>query len=127
MRAHGMKWLRQKWYNVSIQTKSLLLMGSMLAAACAGALPQEILHRKKSPYPKTYDPAYEAILSRRLREVLADSGAPVNRFLDQEKCEAFLASPKDYGRPWFGQLMAGPQMAAYMLQINFWMETYGIG
>lgn len=33
MRAHGMKWLRQKWYNVSIQTKSLLLMGSMLAAA----------------------------------------------------------------------------------------------
>ena len=33
MRASGMKWLRQKWYNVSIQTKSLLLMGSMLAAA----------------------------------------------------------------------------------------------
>ena len=100
---------------------------ALLRDACAGALPQEILHRKKSPYPKTYDPAYEAILSRRLREVLADSGAPVNRFLDREKCEAFLASPKDYGRPWFGQLMAGPQMAAYMLQINFWMETYGIG
>lgn len=33
MRAYGMNWLRQKWYNVSIQTKSLLLMGSMLAAA----------------------------------------------------------------------------------------------
>ena len=33
MRASGMKWLRQKWYNVSIQAKSLLLMGSMLAAA----------------------------------------------------------------------------------------------
>ncbi len=100
---------------------------ALLRDACAGALPPEILHRKKSPYPKTYDPAYEAVLSRRLREVLADSRAPVNRFLDREKCESFLASPKDYGRPWFGQLMAGPQMAAYMLQVNFWMETYGIG
>ena len=100
---------------------------ALLRDACAGALPPEILHRKKSPYPKTYAPAYEAVLSRRLREVLADSRAPVNHFLDREKCEAFLASPKDYGRPWFGQLMAGPQMAAYMLQVNFWMGTYSIG
>ena len=28
--------------------------------------------------------------------------------------------------PWFGQLMAGPQMLAYLLQINFWMSRYGV-
>ena len=27
-----MKWLQQKWYDVSIRTKSILLMGMMLAA-----------------------------------------------------------------------------------------------
>ena len=47
-------------------------------------------------------------------------------FLDNKKAERFLAQPKDYGKPWFGQLMAGPQMLAYFLQVNDWMEMYGI-
>lgn len=99
---------------------------ALLRDACAGLLPPEILYRKKSPYPKTYNPAYEAILTRRFRKVLEDPAAPVNRFLDREKAERFLSSPKDYGRPWFGQLMAGPQMIAYMLQVNSWMVRYQI-
>ena len=28
--------------------------------------------------------------------------------------------------PWFGQLMAGPQMLAYLIQINLWMQHYKI-
>lgn len=27
-------------------------------------------------------------------------------------------------KPWFGQLMAAPQMLAYLLQINDWLESY---
>lgn len=97
---------------------------ALLRDACDGLLPSEILHRKKSPYPKTYDPAYEKILSENFLAMLDSHTAPINSFLDREKCLNFLRSPKDYGRPWFGQLMAGPQMLAYMLQINFWMEEY---
>ena len=59
--------------------------------------------------------------------MLSDPKAPVHRFLDERKAERFLEQPKDYGRPWFGQLMAGPQMIAYFLQINYWMERCGIG
>ena len=99
---------------------------ALLRDACAGLLPPEILWRKKSPYPKTYDPAYEAELSRAFAALLDDPGAPINRFLDREKCLRFLQSPKDYGRPWFGQLMAGPQMLAYLLQVNFWMKEYNV-
>ncbi len=99
---------------------------ALLRDACAGLLPPEILYRKKSPYPKTYNPAYEAILTQRFRKVLEDRTAPINRFLDREKAERFLSSPKDYGRPWFGQLMAGPQMIAYMLQVDSWMRLYQI-
>lgn len=99
---------------------------ALLRDACAGMLPPEILYRKKSPYPKTYDPAYEAVLSRRFRSVLADRSAPVNQLIDRDRAERFLASPKDYGTPWFGQLMAGPQMIAYLLQVNDWMKEYHI-
>ena len=47
-------------------------------------------------------------------------------FLAGKKAERFLNSPKDYGKPWYGQLMAGPQMIAYVLQINYWMKKYQI-
>lgn len=99
---------------------------ALLRDACVGLLPEEVLYRKKSPYPKTYDPAYEAILSQRFRAVLEDRTAPINSLIDKQKAERFLSSPKDYGKPWFGQLMAGPQMIAYMLQVNDWMKRYKI-
>ena len=89
-------------------------------------LPQTILWRKKSPYPKTYDPAYETLLANRLREVLASPASPIRSLMDTKKVHAFLDSPSDYGRPWYGQLMAGPQMIAYLLQINYWLEKYRI-
>ncbi|MGN0400304.1 MAG: asparagine synthase (glutamine-hydrolyzing) [Blautia sp.] len=89
-------------------------------------LPSEILWRKKSPYPKTYDPAYEKLLGDQLKEVLSSPNAPIRVLLDSQKVQKFLDTPSDYGKPWYGQLMAGPQMLAYMLQINYWLETYHI-
>ncbi len=99
---------------------------NLLRQAGKGLLPDEILFRKKSPYPKTYDTNYEALLIRRVREMMTDDSSPVMEFLDKRKLEKFLSSPSDYGKPWYGQLMAGPQMLAYLLQINFWMKTYHI-
>ena len=99
----------------------------LLRDACQDLLPPELLYRKKSPYPKTYSPVYEALLAERFQRMLDDPQAPVHRFLDQKKAARFLAQPKDYGKPWFGQLMAGPQMLAYFLQVNYWMKHYGIG
>ena len=83
-----------------------------------------MLFRSKSPYPKTYDRNYEAILAGKVREMLEDSQAPVLRFIDREKTLRFLSSPSDYGKPWYGQLMAAPQMMAYVLQIDYWLRTY---
>ena len=91
-----------------------------------GISPKRSSGGKKSPYPKTYDPAYENLLGDRLKEVLADPNAPIRPILDTRKVHAFLESPSDYGRPFYGQLMAGPQMLAYMLQVNYWLEKYKI-
>ena len=98
----------------------------LLRDACKDLLPPQLLYRKKSPYPKTYSPVYESLLAERFEQLLANPQAPVHRFMDRKKAAQFLAQPKDYGKPWFGQLMAGPQMIAYFLQVNDWMERYGI-
>ena len=102
------------------------LVKNLLRQSGKGLLPDEILFRKKSPYPKTYDTAYEKLLVDRVREMMDDSHAPVMDFLDRKKLARFLTSPSDYGKPWYGQLMAGPQMLAYILQVNFWLKTYHI-
>ena len=97
---------------------------TLLRDACADLLPAELLHRKKSPYPKTYHPGYEKLLADHLRRIISDPNAPVYPLIDPKKAEAFLAAPKELGRPWFGQLMAGPQLMAYFIQLNDWMEKY---
>jgi asparagine synthase (glutamine-hydrolysing) len=98
----------------------------LLRKASEGLLPDEILYRKKSPYPKTYNPEYEAIISERLRFILSDKNEPIHNFIDVDKTNLFLSAPSDYGKPWYGQLMAGPQMIAYMLQINYWLKKYHV-
>lgn len=97
---------------------------SLLVETGKEFLPNEILYRKKSPYPKTYDKSYEKLLAERLRTALSKKSSPILNIIDKKKVLEFLESPKDYGRPWYGQLMAGPQMIAYLLQINYWMEHY---
>lgn len=99
---------------------------ALLRAAGKEYLPEEILYRKKSPYPKTYDPAYERLVRSRMLEVLDDANAPVRALVDAEKVKKFMEQPSDYARPFYGQLMAGPQLLAYLLQVNYWMEHYKI-
>jgi asparagine synthase (glutamine-hydrolysing) len=96
----------------------------LLRSATADLLPPELLYRKKSPYPKTYNPGYESILRDRLRAVIENPAEPLNLLVDAERVREFLGQPADYGKPWFGQLMAGPQMMAYLLQLNDWLKIY---
>ena len=59
-------------------------------------------------------------------EVLDNGNAPLCTLVDKKKVEAYMKCPSDYGRPFYGQLMAGPQLLAYLLQVNYWLEHYHI-
>ena len=97
----------------------------VLRDAAEGLLPEELLRRPKSPYPKTHDPLYEQLVRARLLTILDDRDAPIHSLVDETALRAGLLSDAgDYGKPWFGQLMAGPQMLAYLIQINEWMSRY---
>jgi asparagine synthetase B (glutamine-hydrolysing) len=41
-----------------------------------------------------------------------------------EKAHNFMQVPAEYGKPWFGQLMAAPQLMAYMIHVNYWLDKY---
>lgn len=88
-------------------------------------LPEEIVDRKKSPYPKTYNPSYLAAVKSMLTDIMNNQNAPINNLLNREYILNILKTDgKAFARPWFGQLMTGPQLMAYLCQVNMWLETY---
>lgn len=96
----------------------------LLRHSMEGLLPQSVLYRKKSPYPKTHHPAYLEMACQLLRQVLDDKNAPVFTLVSPQEMERLLV--QDYTWPWYGQLMRRPQTIVYMLQINYWMEHYDV-
>jgi asparagine synthase (glutamine-hydrolysing) len=96
----------------------------LLRYAMQGILPQCVLYRKKSPYPKTYHPQYLEMAENLLRTVLEDSNAPIFQIVDREALRSLLT--QDFAWPWYGQLMTRPQTIVYMLQINYWLSHYSV-
>lgn len=97
----------------------------VLRDAAAGILPEDVRNRPKSPYPKTHNPLFEQLAKEHLRGILANPGAPIHSLVDVKALnDGLLKDAGDYGRPWFGQLMAGPQMIAYLIELNIWMERF---
>ena len=93
----------------------------LLRYAMAGLLPKEILLRKKSPYPKTWDPRYTELVSAKLRELLEEKDAPIFHLVRREALEELLN--REPVQPWYGQLMTGPQTIAYMLQVDMCLKN----
>ena len=96
----------------------------LLRYAVRDLLPKRILWRKKSPYPKTFDPVYSELVTDRLNRVLADKTAPIHALVDAEAVGKLMNGDSPW--PWYGQLMAKPQTIAYFLQIDFWLRQYGV-
>ena len=92
----------------------------LLRYAMEGYLPKEILWRKKSPYPKTYDPKYMELVSRSMKILLDQKNAPIWKIVLPSQVQTLLQADDIW--PWYGQLMKTPQTIAYLLQLNFWLE-----
>lgn len=114
-------------YNMPWSLKSLNgREKGILRKAFENELPEEIVYRKKSPYPKTYNPVYFNEVCRLTREVLADKGCPLYEMLNTKKLEELMENPDALSEPWYGQLMKGPQVLAYVVQIYYWIKEYKV-
>ena len=95
----------------------------LLRAAMEGLLPEEVLWRKKSPYPKTFDPHYTDLIAARFRQLM-ESDSPVWGMVRKEALVEILSGDSPW--PWYGQLMRRPQIMAYFLQLDVWLRHYRV-
>ena len=96
----------------------------LLRKAMEGILPERVLYRKKSPYPKTHHPAYTQMVRERMMHLLEQKDAPLFHILSRKAVADYVQGQPIW--PWYGQLMGIPQTIAYFLQMNFWLEHYEI-
>lgn len=111
--------------------KEYLFYGSrekgILRKALNGILPQDILWRKKSPYPKTFNPQYIKGVRTWMEEILSDNKSPVLDLIDMDTIKKIVDTEgRSFKRPWFGQLMTGPQLIAYLIQLDIWLRRYKV-
>lgn len=118
--------LAQYVYNIPWEMKALNgREKGLLRYIAKKILPEEVVERKKSPYPKTHNPTYLARVKKMLTDIMKNESAPINTILNKEYILEILNTNGDaFTRPWFGQLMTGPQLMAYLCQVNMWLEKY---
>ncbi|MDO7785768.1 asparagine synthase (glutamine-hydrolyzing) [Desulforamulus aquiferis] len=99
----------------------------LLRLALADVLPEDVLERRKSPYPKTHNPSYLAAVKALVRDIVNEPSSPLLQLINRGLVNKMLESEGDiFSRPWFGQLMTGPQLFAYLYQLNTWLEQYRV-
>ena len=95
----------------------------LLRYAVKDLLPKEVLYRKKSPYPKTFDPKYEQLMQEGFWRLLAED-SPIWHLVSREAAQRIPTQESRW--PWYGQLMRRPQILAYLLQLDFWLRHYRV-
>lgn len=98
----------------------------LLREAFKGILPDEVLYRKKNPYPKTHHPYFLKAVTELLKERLKNPNSPLYKIFDINEINNLLNDSIDNNLPWFGQLMTKPQLIAYLYQFDLWVEEFNI-
>lgn len=94
---------------------------ALLRNAMKDFLPVEIKNRKKSPYPKTHNPEYEYLVTKKLLRLLRSDDSRLAPLIDAQKLRTFLDQEST---TWFGQLMSKPQLIAWLIQLEYWLTAY---
>lgn len=116
-------------YNIPWEMKNYGNMEKgILREAFKDVLPNEIVFRKKSPYPKTYNEKYTTLVEDMLRKIVENKDNKIQSILNIDfiKNEILNKTNEEFTRPWFGQLMLRPQLMAYIIQMEMWFREYNV-
>ncbi|WP_347491273.1 asparagine synthase (glutamine-hydrolyzing) [Desulfoscipio sp. XC116] len=99
----------------------------ILRRALAGLLPEEVLSRRKSPYPKSYHPAYLNTVRQMVLEILEDNSSPLLPLINVDNVRSMTKSAGSFfNKPFYGQLMTDAQFLAYLIQVDTWLREYKV-
>lgn len=114
-------------YNMPWEMKSLYgREKGIIREAVKDLLPDEIVWRKKSPYPKTHNPIYFGAVKEKVFKILEDHNSILYHMIDKQTLQTLVENPDSLVEPWYGQLMKIPQICAYLIQVNDWFQMYNI-
>ncbi|WP_378954882.1 asparagine synthase-related protein [Pelosinus sp. sgz500959] len=90
-------------------------------------MPDDVLWRRKSPYPKTHNPSYLNAVRTWVLRILDDPSSPLLDLIDAQKIRSLAqVESTTINIPWFGQLMSQPQLFAYLIQVDTWLRKYKV-
>lgn len=99
----------------------------LLRKAFENELPQDIVYRKKSPFPKTYDPVYLKLVEEKIKEIINNKNSNLNNLININFVKKMLnIHGENLTENLFGQLMTYPQTLAYLIQIDLWLKIYNV-
>ncbi|AGB19442.1 asparagine synthase (glutamine-hydrolyzing) [Thermoanaerobacterium thermosaccharolyticum] len=99
----------------------------LLRESLKGYIPSVVVERKKSPYPKTHNPVFRKKVKGWLQEIIDNPSSPILQLINRTEVQNLIdTDARDYDPAWFSQLMGGPQLFAYLIQINEWLLKYNI-
>ncbi len=119
-------------WNVPWEIKSLEgREKGLLRHALAGVLPEDVLWRRKSPYPKTHHPNYLKAVSGWVLRILEDPESPLVPLINGAAVRELASGAMERAergiyQPFFGQLMTDAQWLAHLAQIDSWMREYRV-
>jgi len=114
-------------YNLPWEMKSLDgREKGILRTAFEDVLTPNVAWRKKSPYPKTFHPAYFQRVLELYRQRLERPGGMLSQLVNRQALETLAAHPDELREPWYGQLMRTPQVFAWLVMLDAWMERFRV-
>jgi asparagine synthase (glutamine-hydrolysing) len=62
-----------------------------------------------------------------MEDILKDKSSVLHEFFSKTDLITLVESGgSSFKEPWFGQLMTGPQLLAYLIQLHIWFKDYKI-
>ena len=72
------------------------------------------------------NPRYRELVVRELSHILENPTSPILDVINVDKVWDLVREEEMASRPWFGQLMRGPQVMAFFIQLNNWLKEYRV-
>lgn len=95
----------------------------ILREAFKDLLPDDIVFRKKNPYPKTYSPIFNEYVTVYTKKLINDKESILYDLVDKNFFDDLAQNKITFTNPWYGQLMRTPQIFAYLIQLDAFFKN----
>ncbi len=89
-------------------------------------LPKEVVFRKKTPYPKTFNPDFEDFVIKTAENLLSEKSSLLSEIVNKEYFDLLKSKKIELQNPWYGQLMRLPQIFGYLIQLDIFFKTFKV-